>query len=72
MEVVYVCFLLIISIECALILYNLRGSKEKEEKQNPRREVSGVFKDPLGDKYRKNIRGLYRPVKPYRGDEEDV
>ena len=45
--------------------------KEEVKKENPRREITGAFKDPLGDRYRKNTNGLYRPVIPYREEDED-
>ena len=62
--------LMVISVEGALIILELK--KKKEVKVNPRRELTGMFKDPLGDKYRKNGEGLYTPIRPSRGDEEDV
>ena len=62
--------LMVISVEGALIILELK--KKKEVKVNPRREITGMFKDPLGDKYRKNKEGLYTPIRPSRGDEEDV
>lgn len=51
-----------------LLIDTMQKVKELED----RRKATGTFSDPLGDMYRKNTKGLYRPVKPYRGDEEDV
>lgn len=54
-----------------LLIDTLQKAKELEE--NARRKVTGSFQDPLGEKYRKNpTTGLYRPIKPYRGDDDDV
>jgi len=72
MEIVIILLLFVISVEEALILYNLSNKKEEKAEANPRREITGTFKDPLGDKYRHNAVGLYKPVRPRRGDEDDV
>ena len=60
MEIIGIILLFIISIEGALLIYNKK--EIEEEKANPRREIKGTFKDPLG--YRTNTRGQLRPVKP--------
>jgi hypothetical protein len=59
-EIIKIMVLFIIAIEGYMIAFE----KEKEEdvKSNPRRELSGTFKDPLG--YRTNTRGQYVPIKP--------
>lgn len=60
-EVIKIMVLFIIAIEGYLIAFE----KEKEEQEvvsNPRRELNGTFKDPLG--YRTNTRGQYVPIKP--------
>lgn len=67
MEVAIIMFLFLISVELFLIIQELiKKEKEKEEIEEApkgRREVHGVFSDPLGDFYRKN-KGLYVPVVP--------
>jgi len=68
--VIIIMLLFLISIELVLILQKL-SMKEEVKKENPRREITGAFKDPLGDRYRKNTNGLYRPVIPYREEDED-
>ncbi len=71
MEIIKVLLLFIIAIEGSLLIYNKK--EIEEEKANPRREITGKFKDPLG--YRTNTRGQLRPVMPggkiLDGDEED-
>lgn len=69
--------LLIITIELTLIYAG--GAEErkgsKEEVKKTRRDIYGVFANPLGDSYRKNSKELYVPIKPgskmLDGDEED-
>ena len=78
MEVVVVMLLVVISIELALIIIrltddNIKREKEEEEHKS-RRDVVGIFANPLGDSYRKN-KGLYVPIVPNSkmldGDEEE-
>lgn len=58
-----------LAIEGALMIYDKEGKNEGEH--TTRRDVYGTFKDPLGDAYRKNTKGLYTPIKPYRGDDTE-
>jgi len=67
MEIIICLLLIAIVLELALLLYR----KEQVEKVQSRRETYGVFANPLADKYRKNSDGLYRPVRPYRGDDKE-
>lgn len=78
MEVVITLFLLLISIELALIIIRLTEENDKNEKveetHKTRRDIQGTFANPLGDSYRKN-KGLYVPIRPGEkmldGDERD-
>jgi hypothetical protein len=78
-----ICLLIIIAIEIALrqpaitVKYEGEG---KEEARTSRREVNGLFQNPMQDGYRKNTKGQYTPIKPsnnpysirpHLGDEED-
>lgn len=52
----------------------LKKEMQEDEKDVcvSRRKTNGVFRNPLGDGYRKNSKGLYEPIKPNRmGDDED-
>ena len=77
MEVVVVMLLVVIAVELLLILMRLTEEKKleaPEKTQTNRREVQGIFSNPLGDSYRKN-KGLYVPIVPnskmLEGDEDD-
>ena len=78
-EALKIALLFIIAYEGALPI--IKGYKPKQEKEEvahtTRRDVDGIYKNPLGDSYRKNKRNLYVPIKPgakmieSSGDEED-
>ena len=59
MEIINTLLLFIIAFEGAYAIYN---KKEIVKKENPRREVTGMFKDPLG--YRTHTRGQLKPIIP--------
>lgn len=67
-EVLKILILFMLAIEGALIIYD-KGEKPNEGVHTTRRDVYGTFRDSLGDAYRKNNKGLYRPIKPNRGDD---
>lgn len=60
LEVIKILTLFIIAIEGYVIAY--MKDEPEEKTSNPRRELNGTFKDPLG--YRTNTRGQYVPIKP--------
>lgn len=49
--------------------------RAKENERTARRDVNGTFGNPLADKYRKNEKGQYVPIRPNSkmidGDEDD-
>lgn len=51
-----------------LLIDTMNKAQELEKKS--RRQTDGTFSDPLGDRYRKNKDGLYRPIKPFKFKEE--
>lgn len=68
MEIAILIVLVVIAVEG----YYICSRKQIEEKvKTDRREIKGTFSDPLGDKYRKNNVGLYRPVRPNREEDDD-
>ena len=64
MEIIKILFLFIIATEIALILLKPDKKEEEEEERATRREVYGIYKNPLGDSYRKNRKNQYVPIKP--------
>lgn len=84
-ETFKILLLLMIAVELGLIIYDLKDKLEKEIKEDvlkeldsmrtTRRDVYGAFKAPLGDSYRKNIKGQYVPIRPNSkmidGDDEE-
>lgn len=73
LEIIKTLLLFLIALEVALMKHNSEEA-EKEERTS-RREVNGTFKNPLGDGYRKNVKGQYVPIRPNSrmlgGDDED-
>ena len=73
MEIIKILLLFIITIEIALIL--TKPDEKEEEEHKSRRDVYGIYKNPLGDTYRKNTKNQYVPIKPNSkmidGDDED-
>lgn len=73
LEIIKILLLFIIAIEVALMKHNSEEA-EKDERAS-RREVNGTFKNPLGDGYRKNVKGQYVPIHPNSrmldGSDED-
>lgn len=58
-EIIKILLMFILAIEGYLIAFK---KEEIKSISNPRRELNGTFKDPLG--YRTNTRGQYVPVRP--------
>lgn len=58
-EIIKILLMFILAIEGYLIAFK---KEEPKSISNPRRELNGTFKDPLG--YRTNTRGQYVPVRP--------
>lgn len=73
-----IVLLFIIAYEGAwFIIKNPPKKEEPKDERTTRRDVYGIYKNPLGDSYRKNQRKQYVPIKPgakmieSSGDEED-
>ena len=79
-EALKIALLFIIAYEGAWFIIKNPPKKEEpkeDEGHASRREVHGIYRNPLGDSYRKNQRKQYVPIKPgakmieSSGDEED-
>ena len=79
-EAVKIALLFAIAYEGAWFLIRNKKKKEEPEKEDvrtTRRDVYGIYKNPLGDSYRKNSRHQYIPQRPNSkmiessGDDED-
>ena len=75
-----ILLLFIIAYEGLWLIFKSTPEKKEEEKVNERvsrRETYGIYRNPLGDSYRKNQKKLYVPIKPgakmieSSGDEEE-
>lgn len=64
MEIVEVFLLFVIAVEGVLMLRKKPTYKIEEPSMANRRDVHGVYRNPLGDSYRKSSRNLYVPIKP--------
>ena len=63
-EALKIALLFIIAYEGAFILKKHETLKKPDEPRSNRRDVYGVYRNPLGDSYRKNSKNLYVPIKP--------
>ena len=64
MEIVEIFLLFAIVVEGAIALRKKPSYKKEEPITTNRRDVHGVYRNPLGDNYRKSSRNLYVPIKP--------
>jgi hypothetical protein len=78
-EGVKIFLLFVIAYEGFLFLIKGKQKKEEEkiDERASRRETYGIYRNPLGDSYRKNNKSQYVPIKPGEkmiensGDDEE-